>query len=52
MRFKNIFAAGLLSLAVIGGSAVSITPAQATHQFGHAILGGIIGRSGSGNLNS
>jgi hypothetical protein len=43
MNLKNIYAAGLLSFAVIGGSAVTSTPAQAAHQFGHAILGGIIG---------
>ena len=43
MKLRKIYAAWILSLAIIGTTFVATPPAQATHQIGHAILGGIIG---------
>ena len=43
MKLKKIYAVGILSLALFATAFVATPPAQATHQIGHAILGGIIG---------
>jgi hypothetical protein len=42
-NMKKVMAAAVLSVAVVGGTLTTTTPAQATHKLGHAILGGVIG---------
>ncbi len=42
-HMKKAMAAAVLSVAVVGATMTTTTPAQATHKIGHAILGGVIG---------